>query len=307
MTAPIWTASFGCPAVDTVTGYLFGYASVGNPPAQLIGFDEFIFSTPRKKYRKYTMSGSVTSHDPSRSPIATYTVAGSGSVSNNYYNADGTTSGSTTNPDLTQTPPGSTYFSWFQLSQPPAVSGTWWTPFAGQDTTTPTSTTQVWAPVPVGVGNTGSGSLTVTLSEEDTPSDAVTRLLTAVTGAGPVSITAGPAPSDFFAAGIFGLWEIATDASGYECQFSYQEGQYDVHYINLAPGQNYHEVVVWEERDASGDGTGDTSAYGSTWTNCHTDSSDFLASATSQSVTGRSVPVASGKQRRIKSINITAI
>ena len=293
-TLPLWIATAGCPSA-TVTADLLAAT------ADLIGFPEFA-GTPKKSYRKYTLSGSVATHDASRSPVATYTVAGNG-LSANYFNADGSWSLSFINPDLTQTPGnyGGTdqYFAWSQLAQPPAVDGIWWDPFAGQDTTTPTATTQVWTPVPVGAGSTASGSLTATLSEEDTDDDAITR---AASFGSTSEITAGPNPADIFAAGIFSLHEMKTALS-----FGYQGGTYQLNYTGLAPGQNYHYVVVWEQRTAEGDGSGDMSLYGASWSNSDSQSGDFTASGVSQVISGLSIPIAAGYQKRIKSISITAV
>ena len=39
----VWNNTFGCPACNAVTAYFYAGA------ATLAGFDEFIYSTPRKR------------------------------------------------------------------------------------------------------------------------------------------------------------------------------------------------------------------------------------------------------------------
>jgi hypothetical protein len=145
-----------------------------------------------------------------------------------------------------------------------------------------------------------AGSLVFNLSNPDTAANALARAtLGSPTSIGPDSVASA------FGDGIYSLWETRAGAGA--TAFGYQTGTYQLNCVNLVPGLQYHYVVVWEERTAAGNGGGGTSGYGSTWSNSDTASGDFTPTGSSYAVTGLTIPLAQGYQKRIKSITITAI
>jgi hypothetical protein len=162
-----------------------------------------------------------------------------------------------------------------------------------------------------GFGGTDSvtpGAFTLELINPDTEADAVTRFLASASSV--TTTPCGPDVADIFDGDggvtfpIFGLWENRAAEAGL-VQFGYQSGTYQLNVSNIIPGISYHYVVVWESRDATGDGSGDTSGYGATWTNSDAQSGDFTPTGTTYNITGLTVPVHQGQQTRIKSITIT--
>jgi hypothetical protein len=167
-----------------------------------------------------------------------------------------------------------------------------------------------------GVGGTDSvtaGTLVLTLQDQDTDAAAVTRFLLGATAGSTGAI--GPSISDMFTGNggvtypIYGLWENRAATAGL-VQFSYRSGHYSLNVSNVLAGISYHYVVVWESRDATGDGTMgvtdyDNPNYGTTWSNSDSASGDFTPTGTTYTVPSLVIPVHQGKQTRIKSINIT--
>ncbi len=130
-------------------------------------------------------------------------------------------------------------------------------------------------------------------------------------GGGPASLgPVGPAVADIFAAGIYSLQEtrLVTMATPGGDALGHQRGTLQVDWNAGMPGVLYHCVLLWEGRTAAGDGTGDTSAYGSSWSNYTTTSFDVRAASDGTFSSGTvDLPYAAGMQIRLKSVLATPI
>ncbi len=156
---------------------------------------------------------------------------------------------------------------------------------------------------PPGDDTITAGSIVYTLSDPDTEADAVDRFIATSSSS---TITRGPAVSDMFSAGIYSLQETRSLTAGRN--FGVSKGTYQVIGSLGLAGILYHIAVVWEQRDAVGDGSGDDSEYGSSWTTFGVDSFDARADSDGN-FTGEitNIPAAAGKQIRIKSITAMPI
>jgi len=327
MSTPLWLGSGSCPSFQ-VSAVITGLN------CQQKGFSEFGGqSDPPVYYRKYSTSGgwSVSLNYGDGSPIWTNSGAGIGTSTWAYNdttgvlpladdgattwdliltitNEDNETNGPTDSQRLTQNVSA-------LLSTDPAVP-------SGEDSG-PDCVTQLsgdlFAPDITVLSKTQlrltqtaqtsgnysctAGTFDFILSDPDSDADAITRALAALDGDGSESLgPVGPAVADIFAANIFSLWEAREQDT-----FSYQSGTTQLVCANLMPGVLYHVVIVWEQRTAAGDGSGDTSAYGSTWANSDTQTFDFRPTDTTFTTAVLAVPLASGYQKRIKSISLTPI
>jgi len=315
MSLPQLVSAFGCPTC-TVSAVL----QSGAP--SLIGYPEFgAPSVPPVLYRSYSTSGGWTlTNTGAERPPTSVTGAGVGAT-NIGYNADGSSLGGSFDATQTVVSPNETndllLSSTYGILSSPATGpvldglGGENDPGGGltveaavlsqtQFTLTQSGWTYGGAP---NQSVMGTGVFTFTLTDPDSDADALAR----AEAVGLTTVPVGPmdtVPADLFAAGIFSLWEARIAAA---TQFGYQAGTYELDCANLVPGLQYHYVVVWEARTAAGNGTGDTSGYGSTWANSDSQSGDFTPGGTTDNVTGLSIPVAAGYQKRIKSITITPV
>ncbi|HTB63880.1 MAG TPA: hypothetical protein VK737_09845 [Opitutales bacterium] len=335
MTTPIWIGLAGCPSA-TVSAEL----NIGVP--FLVGFMEFdSLTVPPNVYRNYQTSGGGWTWKRTSPGHPNWTIQGvdagvatygfdvtTGSVSSgNDSTITDTNDSNVTHSGVTSstcvayngsllyygvgaTTPSADGLNGTSINDPmvpTAIFGTGAEFQVGVTVNSQTSLTltQTAQSASNGVGGTDSvtaGALTFELINQDLESDAITRFLAGATpsAAGPY----GPTIADIFSNGIFGLQEDRAATAGL-VQFGYQNGTYQLNVSNIIPGISYHYVVVWESRDAIGDGTGDTSGYGSTWTNSDAQSGDFTPTGITFNVMGLAIPIHAGKQTRIKSLAIT--
>lgn len=149
-----------------------------------------------------------------------------------------------------------------------------------------------------------AGEIDLTLSDPDTEPDAYARAIAAASASAPIS--AGPDMGDIFTAGIFTLRETRSSTAFRE--FGCQAAQFQVVAGKVMPGVLYHVVPVFEARDAVGDGSGDDSGYGSTWTVWGALSYDKRGESDCTLTTDvDDFPTEAGKQIRLKSVTITPI
>jgi hypothetical protein len=149
-----------------------------------------------------------------------------------------------------------------------------------------------------------AGSMKVTLSNPDTPAAAIAR-----TSLTEDDTSSGDASDNYgFSEGFFSLYETRQAISGNPpaTQFGYQTGTYQIELDNLLAGINYTVTVQWEQRTAAGDGSGNTSLYGSSWADADTDVISFVASGSTQTTAAQALPMTTSYQKRIKSIEISA-
>lgn len=142
----------------------------------------------------------------------------------------------------------------------------------------------------------------VELVEPDTDDDAIAR---AAEGGFPEDIDATGSDDFGFGSGLFSLHETRPD--GDWVTFGYRSGMYQLACVGLSPGVLYRYVVVWEARDAVGIGLDDDSAYGPTWANSDSATGTFRPTGTTYTTGDLAIPTTAGKQKRIKSVNVTAI
>ncbi len=151
-----------------------------------------------------------------------------------------------------------------------------------------------------------AGSITVTLVNPDTEAAAIARATLSEID------TDGSDPTNNYgfdggvAGGFYSLWETRQDIDGSTpaISFGYQTGTYQIELANLLAGINYTVTVQWEQRTAAGNGSGDSSLYGSTWADADTDVFTLVASSPTQTTAAHAVPLTQGYQKRIKSISI---
>jgi hypothetical protein len=340
MSLPILIATAGCPSA-TVTAIL--ESAVG----QLVGFMEFgALSVPPVLYLNYTASGGWTyQRELYGAPTWTDVGAGSGATAGWAWDAatgilaggggaSGVSDSTQTTTNRSNSTNGPTALEVCAAALPPILSTDGVTPSGGnpiygdplafpgdsyigtefQPSLVINSKTQATLAMEAASNNYGgghampggytdsvtAGNLVFTLGNPDTEANAVARA-----ALGAETITAGPMIADIFAAGIFSVWETRVGAG--TTAFNYQGGTYQLNCANLVPGLQYHYVVVWEQATAAGNGTGDTSGYGTTWANSDAQSGDFTPGASSHAVAGLTIPVAQGYQKRIKSVAITLV
>ena len=330
MSLPILLGSAGCPTATVTAALLTGVP-------QLVGFMEFgSLSVPPVLYRKYSTNngGWTYTRTWSAHPTETHVGAGINGVSSWQWDATtGALGGS--GPDATQVAHnignatnGPTTVNLLLAENVPFLSTDGSTPSAnGLDSTTMddplaypgssygtefppsitinsktqltlTQTARSHTDSPV-VNSVNAGSLVFTLSDPDTDADAIARASLSSASVGPDPVAAA------FGDGIFSVWETRVSAGA--TAFNYQKGTYEIDCANLLAGLQYHYVVVWEERTAVTDGFLGTTAYGTTWANSDSASGDFTPSGSTYAITGLTIPLAQGYQKRIKSITITPI
>jgi len=275
-------------------------------------FTDPIGTTPPDFYRTYHCGGTWT-YNAAGAPDEVDVIAGVGDT-NIGFAADGTSLGGDHDATETITNEGHVLGAnstdnlnlaviWGIFSPPLTTTPFGWGPGSNVITLAVVSATEVTVTQPTwssGGDSTSGGVITFTLTDKDLDADAVARAIMEE-----FDRTAGPDPADLFSADIYSLWEARYGI--YASQFSYAAGTYQLNCAGLVAGIVYHYVVVWEQRTAAGDGTGDESHYGSSWTNSDSQSGDFTASDTTHNVTGLTIPVAQGFQKRIKSITITPV
>lgn len=329
-TNPLWLGSGGCPTIQ-VSAALYALN------CRVVGFAEFgTQSSPPVYYRKYSTSGGWTF---SSAFVAhpTWTQAGAGVGESNWawdaatgVLAPDTGGGAIFDLDITITnhdneSNGPTHSLRLINESIEILSTVATVPSAAGLTVIPDPVTQfsgdLFPPLVSVVSQTKlrltqtaqsdhgspvensvtSGAFDFDLGDPDTDADAIARASAAAgspTAVGPF----GPAVGDIFASGIFSLHEQRAASD-----FLYQGGTYQLNCANVAPGALYRYVVVWEGRDATGDGSGDTSGYGTSWTNTDSQSGTFRPTATTFATDPIALPVAAGKQKRIKSLSVTPI
>jgi hypothetical protein len=147
------------------------------------------------------------------------------------------------------------------------------------------------------------GTLTCDLSDPDSASAALGRASFSYYD------TSSDDPTDWygFSEGFFSLYETRADVSGPAYAFGYQDGTYTVSVGNLLSGHNYEITVQWEVETADGDGSGNTSLYGGSFSDADTDVIDFTASASTYTTSSQTVPVLSGHLKRIKWITVVEV
>jgi len=144
-------------------------------------------------------------------------------------------------------------------------------------------------------------TIALALSSPDTDANAIARA--AFDG---VSTESGD-PTDHygFSGQFFSLYETRKNiGSSPAIRFGYQTGTYQVQLANLLTSIAYTVTVQWEQRTAAGNGSGDTSLYGTTWADADTQTISFVASGSTQITDAQALPLAAGYQKRIKSISI---
>jgi len=333
MSNPFWLGSGGCPQVQVQADL------VSLVPA-LAGWSEFVQSAPPLYYRRYTISGgwtlSITSTgnptetdqgtgaglstlewDPlsSTPPVIGIgdfdmkeTVTNAGNVASSPSTTNFIIVGSVGSPPtiiLSADPATASGLGVASIIDSSAGIGVTGSGFFMNVTPSATVLTLTMAAQGSGVRSVNSGLITITLSNPDTADDAVTRAI-AVGGGASTAGPVGPIIADIFAAGVFSVYE--NRSVGALNLFCYQTCAAEFICSNLIPGVKYHPVVLLEQRDAVGDGSGDTSGYGGTWTSYGTLSlSDFRPTGTTHTITATALPVVAGKQIRIKSISLTSI
>jgi hypothetical protein len=151
-----------------------------------------------------------------------------------------------------------------------------------------------------------AGSITVTLVNPDTDAAAIARADLSEVDTDSSDLADNFGFDGGSEGGFFSLWETRQDISGNPpaISFGYQTGTYQIALTNLLAGINYTVTVQWEQRTAAGDGSGNTSLYGTTWANADTDVITLVASSSAQTTASRAMPLAQGYQKRIKSISI---
>lgn len=320
----------GCPAINVQATIKAGAASLG-------GINEFgTQSTPPVYYRKFATSGSCwvwDKYDPlaGHAHVSQVSFVGIGVSAWAFDPVTGWPPSITTESDCTVTsvsypPYGSgtvtghplvenDIVGFFEVFSPNSPSGasvgaTVYDHFTGQpywemnfSILGQTSAKFSMTASPSGDDTITAGEIVYTLSDPDTEAAAVGRFIAASSS---FTITRGPAVADMFSAGIYSLQETRSLTAGRN--FGVSKGTYQVMGSRGLAGILYHVAVLWEQRDAVGDGSGDDSEYGSSWTTFGVDSFDARADSDGNfngEVTN--IPAAAGKQIRIKSITAMPI
>ena len=145
--------------------------------------------------------------------------------------------------------------------------------------------------------------ITLVLSSPDTDANAIAR--TAYDSVGTES--GDPSDNYGFSGQFYSLYETRKNiGSTPAIRFGYQTGTYQIQLGNLLAGIKYTVTVQWEQRTAEGNGSGDTSLYGTTWADADTDVITLVASGSTQMTAAHALPLALGYQKRIKNITIEA-
>lgn len=331
MSNPLWLGSGGCPAYKVQAMIKSGAAALG-------GINEFgAQSTPPVYYRMFATSGSCWTwdkYDPlaGHAHVSQVSFIGVGVSAWAFDPVTGWPPSLTTESDCTVTKvtyapygagtvtanplvendiPG--FFEVFFPDRPSgaSVGATVDDHFTGQpfwemnfSILGLTQAKFAMTAAPSGDDTITAGEIVYTLSDPDTEADAYNRFAaeTPAFSVGPI----GPDAGDIFAAGIYSLRE--TRSSTANRYFGARGGTYQVAAANVTSGVLYRVVVVWEAGDAVGDGSGDTSGYGTSYTNFSADTFNVRGGSDGTFTSdAQTIPSAAGKQIRIKSVSITPI